>query len=99
MRRADGSQRIVHHVIDAIEVAREVGEPFAHLELEAVFPPDVYAAMLEHMPGERDYRPMSGRSREVRSDDGVPTRTKMDLLPEQIRRLAPEQRAVWEPVG
>src|SRR5437868_6664166 len=62
MRRADVSQRIVHHVVDAIEQARDVGEPFAHLELERVFPDDVYAGMLEQMPRERDYRPMSGRS-------------------------------------
>jgi len=99
MKRADTAQHIVHHVLDAIEHAADVAEPFAHLELSNIFPPDVYAAMVENMPGAHDYRPMSGRSKEARRDDGVPTRTKMDLLPEHIRHLSPAQRAVWEPVG
>jgi hypothetical protein len=99
MDRIHDSQRIAHHVVDAITRAPELGEPFAHLELENIFPADVYAAIVAQMPGERDYRPMSGRSKEARRDDGVPTRTKMDLLPEHIRHLRPEQRAVWEPVG
>jgi hypothetical protein len=50
------------------------------------------------MPRESDYRPMSGRSKEA-VRDGVPTRTKMDLLPEFIRHLPPAQRAVWSAVG
>src|SRR5207237_10142826 len=64
-----------------------------------IFPPDVYAAMIDNMPGAHDYRPMSGRSKEARRDDGVPTRTKMDLLPEHIRHLSRVQREVWERVG
>jgi hypothetical protein len=45
------------------------------------------------------YRPMSGRAREAQRPDGTPTRTKMHLLPEFIRRMPPRQREVWAPVG
>ena len=99
MDRAYDSHRIALHVLESVEAAVEHADPFFHLQLTDVFPPDTYAAMLGAMPGARDYRPMSGRSREVRPADGVPTRTKMDLLPEFIRHLSPAQRSVWSPVG
>ena len=99
MRRADLSERIVHHALDAIARARDCADPFPHLELENFFPAEAYDAMLDHMPDAADYRAMSGRSREARLADGTPTRTKIDLLPEFIRHLEAPQRAAWEPVG
>jgi hypothetical protein len=99
MDRAFDSHRIAQHVMESVQRATEGTDPFMHLQLADVFPEDVYAAMLEALPRESDYRPMSGRSKEARRDDGVPTRTKMDLLPEFIRHMSPEQKAVWRPVG
>src|SRR5687768_8209862 len=99
MRREDDSSHLIAHFVESIGLAAESAVPFCHLELRQVFPPDLYAAMLEAMPEERAYRPMSGRAREARRADGAPTRTKLHLLPEFTRRMPPAQRAVWVPVG
>jgi hypothetical protein len=80
--------------------ATRAGEtPFYHLAFDRVFPEEVYAAMLAAMPLASDYRPMSGRSKDRNLTNGVPTRVKIDLFPEYIRRLPPQKRAVWDIVG
>lgn len=86
-------------VAGAVEAARASETPFHHLVLDRVFPDHVYAAMLTAMPLASDYRPMSGRSKDQDLTNGVPTRVKIDLFPEYVRRLPPEKRAVWDVVG
>jgi len=89
---------VVAHVSAAVEAAPAHTEPFHHLQLGAVFPPVVYGAMLEHMPGPNDYRPMSGRTKYTRTEAGA-TRTKIDLFPEFIGHLPHAKRPVWRIVG
>src|SRR6266705_6833267 len=87
-------------VAESVRNAREGSIPFSHLQLDGVFPPDCYAAMLRTMPNETDYRPMSGKSKMGSSrPDGKPTRTKIDLFPEYIRHLPAEKVMVWDVVG
>ena len=64
-----------------------------------MFPDDTYAAMLRAMPEAADYRPMHGRAKGHDLEDGTHTRVKIDLFPEYIRHLSPEQRTVWDQVG
>lgn len=90
---------IVACAVAAVRAARDIDEPFAHLELAEVFPPEVYAAMLEAMPVPEDYRPMSGRTKYTRTAGGGGTRTKIDLFPEFIRHLPAAKRPVWRAVG
>lgn len=97
--RESDAARTIAHVVRAIETAPEGRDPFFHLRLANVLPEDVYAAMLEAMPVPSDYRPMSGRAKSSRNGAEVDVRTKIDLLPEQIRLLPREKRAVWEVVG
>lgn len=92
-------ERTRAHVANAVRNAKAGSHPFFHLQLSNVFPPDVYALMLEAMPVKSDYRQMSGRTGYTRTDDGSGTRTKLDLFPEQIRKLPPEKRAIWTVVG
>ena len=92
-------ERVVQHVVGAISRAEAASEPFAHLRLADVFPPDVYAAMVSSMPGDDVYRPMSGRARESRDPEGRPTRIKLDLFPEFVRHLPNGAREVWDVVG
>lgn len=87
MRRAQDAQRLIGHVLESVERAAESKEPFAHLRLTDVFPADIYGTMLDSMPDPAAYRGMSGRSKSARRDDGTPTRTKVDLLPEATRFL------------
>ena len=85
--------RTIEHVRAAIDTAAESRDPFEHIQLAGIFPADIYAEMLEGMPSDEDYRPMSGRARRER------VRTKIDLLPEWTRTLPPAKRGVWEVVG
>ncbi len=86
-------------VIASVDAAPAFDAPFRHLELERIFPDDIYAAMLANMPAAADYRPMHGRSKGLDLADGTHTRVKIDLFPEYIRHLPPEKRVVWDIVG
>jgi hypothetical protein len=87
------------HCAAAVAAAHAVERPFYHLRFDRVFPDQVYSAMLAAMPANSDYRPMSGRATENDLPDGTRTRVKIDLLPEYIRKLPPDKRAVWSVVG
>jgi hypothetical protein len=86
-------------VAASVDAARVSQAPFYHLVLDRVFPDDTYAAMLRAMPEASDYRPMHGRAKGHDLEDGTHTRVKIDLFPEYIRHLSPEQRTVWDQVG
>lgn len=97
--KSSNIQNLIQHVVGAIHAAEQSDEPFFHLRLVDVFPADMYAALLSAMPVKGDYRQMSGAAKSTRTNDGSGTRTKIDLLPEYIRRLPREKREVWEVVG
>jgi hypothetical protein len=100
MKQSWSVNDLIDFVTESVRDARQGTDPFFHLQLDRVFPPDFYAAMLRTMPEENDYRPMSGKSKMGSSrPDGKPTRTKIDLFPEYIRHLSPEKFAVWDLVG
>jgi hypothetical protein len=92
-------ERVQDCIVSAIERAHKVEAPFYHLQLEGVFPDEMYAQMLVAMPLAADYRPLSGRNQCNIRPDGTPTRVKIDLFPEYIRHLPPEKRHVWDAVG
>lgn len=92
-------QRVVEHLLASIRAAREEREPFHHLELANLLPTELYATLLEAMPSQTDYRPMSGRAKYTRTDNGGGTRTKIDLFPELLRRLPAEKKRLWRLVG
>src|SRR5579871_4483371 len=90
---------LISAVAANIDAARAVEKPLFHLVLERVFPDDVYAAMIEHMPSSADYRPLPGRNGGNLREDGSSTRVKIDLFPEYTRHLPPGKRETWELVG
>src|ERR1700726_509603 len=91
--------RLRDFIASSIDSARRVEQPFYHLQLDRVFPEDVYARMLAAMPVAADYRPLRGQNQCNVLPDGTPTRVKIDLFPEYIRHLSPEKRAIWDVVG
>lgn len=99
MERRRAAAELADYIVQSIEAARAVEEPFFHLEFDRVFPDDIYGQILRLMPEARDYRPMHGRSKGHDLDDGTHTRVKIDLFPEYIRHLPPEKRALWDVVG
>jgi hypothetical protein len=94
-----GVERLQQSIVAAVDRARKVEAPFYHLQLEHVFPDDIYAQMLAAMPVAADYRPLSGRNQCNIRPDGTPTRVKIDLFPEYLRHLPQEKRRVWALVG
>jgi hypothetical protein len=92
-------QRVIDHVVAAIDAAPRSDDPFLHLTFTGIFPVDTYAAMLEAMPSASDYRALPGRGGSNLRTDGSSTRVKIDLFPEYIRHLTPEKRPVWTTVG
>ena len=92
-------ERLRDFIAASVDAAPAFDAPFTHLVLDRVFPDDVYALMLTNMPESSDYRPMHGRSKGHDLADGTHTRVKIDLFPEYIRHLSPQQRAVWDVVG
>jgi hypothetical protein len=99
MNQSSDVRNLIAAVAANIEAARAVEKPFFHLEFDRVFPDDVYAAMVEHMPNAADYRPLPGRNKGNIREDGSSTRVKIDLFPEYTRHLPAEKRAVWDLVG
>jgi hypothetical protein len=93
------AQRLQDGIVASVERARKVEAPFYHLQLEQVFPDDMYAQMLAAMPVAADYRPLSGQNQCNIGPDGTPTRVKIDLFPEYLRHLPQEKRRVWDLVG
>jgi hypothetical protein len=91
--------RVQDCIVAAISRARKVEVPFYHLQLDRVFPDELYAQMLAAMPSAADYRPLSGRNQCNIRPDGTPTRVKIDLFPEYLRHLPLEKRRVWDLVG
>jgi hypothetical protein len=91
--------RLTDFVAAAIENAKAVEKPFYHLELENIFPADLYARIVSLMPEASEYRPMHGRTKSARRGDGTPTRVKIDLFPEYIRHLPPHKKVLWDIVG
>lgn len=97
--RKRAMERLSEFVAASVDSAAASDAPFYHLVLDRIFPDDIYAAILANMPAASDYRPMHGRSKGHDLADGTHTRVKIDLFPEYIRHLPPQQRAVWDVVG
>src|SRR5207249_2823945 len=92
MRQSWPVNNLIDFAVQSIQRAQADDSPFYHLRFDRVFPDDFYAAMLEAMPvGDGGYRALSGKAklRNV-TPEGKPTRTKIDLFPEHIRHLAPD---------
>jgi hypothetical protein len=92
-------ERLRDHIVGSIDAAPSFETPFYHLVLDRVFPEDSYTAMLANLPEATDYRPMHGRSKGHDLTDGTHTRVKIDVFPEYIRHLPPQQHAMWDVVG
>lgn len=90
---------LIDQIVANVAAARVEQRPFYHLEFDQVFPADIYAAMVEAMPGAADYRPLPGRNGGNLLADGSSTRVKIDLFPEYTRHLPAYQRSLWDLVG
>ena len=93
------AQRVIDHVVKAVDAAPRSDDPFLHLIFTGIFPDDVYAEMLDAMPSSTDYRALPGRGGSNLRADGSSTRVKIDLFREYIRHLPQTKQKVWDVVG
>jgi hypothetical protein len=91
--------RTIEQMVTSINAARQMAEPFYHLQFSDLLPANLYSEMLEQMPVREDYRLMSGRTKSTRTNDGDGTRIKLDLFPEFIRHLPQAKREIWSHLG
>lgn len=92
-------QRVIGHIVERVETAPRFDDPFVHLTFSNIFPDDIYAAMLDAMPGSGDYRALPGRHGRNLRPDGKSTRVKVDLFPEYIRHFPREKQPIWHIIG
>jgi hypothetical protein len=73
--------------------ARLERDPFCHIYMEEVFPPNAYAMLLRNLPAKELYAPLNLR-KWVRKD-GTSTRDQFYLTPENLAKLPEESGAFW----
>ena len=84
------------HLVANVCSASLVTEPFDHLHLEPVFPPDFYPEMMANLPSTRYYGELNHR--DARLPNGTSARRKLELRPAQLQRLPEPQRRLWSAV-
>jgi hypothetical protein len=86
--------RVLAHLVARVRSATGCDEPFTHAEFEELFPADVYAAMLAHLPPARRYGISPPGPR------GDPSaRTFYNLTADGVRRLPAAGRNLWRGVA
>jgi hypothetical protein len=86
--------RVLAHLLARVRAAAACDEPFTHAYFEDLFPADVYAALLAHLPPAGGYRAgpanPNGRYR---------NRAFYNLTVDGVRRFPPNCRDLWRGVA
>ncbi len=90
-------QRITRQLASVVAATPLVQAPFDHLVLENIFPQDIYAQILSHLPERSYYRGL--KHSEALLPDGSSARLQFPLLPANIARLPQAQRQFWMAVA
>ena len=91
------SSRVLDHLLRRIAGTPALEEPFSHLYLEEVFPPDVYQQLLGRFPDHELYGPASERYYDTGADKYV--RAMFALTPAKLACLPAEQQELWRGVA
>jgi hypothetical protein len=94
--QADLSATIENHLLRTITRTQAHQEPFSHIYFENVFPPDVYASILEHLPDPALYTALSEYKH--KRADGVSTRDVLALDDAGVAKLPPIERELWQEI-
>lgn len=85
---------ILNHLIGRIEATPAIHEPFDHVYLEDVFPPDLYAQMLRSFPATETYT----RAAERHYGNGQHIRSMYPLSETGLAQLSDDLRELWQGV-
>jgi len=90
-------QKIIKHVINTVEAAEALQEPYCHYYIENVLPPDVYEEMLDRLPGPEYYQPLN--LKEWSRPNGESTRDRLILSSEGLAGLPERDRDFWRSIA
>jgi len=93
MPDAVSAGEILNHLMETVRRTPLTPEPFGHLRLDAVFPPQCYAQIVANLPDTRYYGELNHS--DARLPDGRSARRKLELRPAHLRRLPEPQRKIW----
>ncbi|HEY8581047.1 MAG TPA: hypothetical protein VIL72_14250, partial [Beijerinckiaceae bacterium] len=94
--RSPRAQRIVEHMVAAVEACVVENEPFQNFYFTRAFPDDVYAEMRARMPERARYLPLN--IKRWKNAAGESTRDRLCLSEGEIERIAPQDQALWTDV-
>jgi hypothetical protein len=94
--RRELSGRILKHLLARIAATPAIQEPFTHIYLEEVFPPDLYELLLRQLPDPAQYTAAAER---YRTGDAGYVRSMFALTPAALANLATQQQELWAGVA
>ena len=95
-RSSRGEDKILDHVIAAIDGSVAHDEPFSHCYFENVFPEDFYEEMLSRLPSPEEYHALNLKA--WSRANGESTRDRMFMSKEGLEPLGDDQRDFWSSV-
>jgi hypothetical protein len=87
----------LEHLLQRIDATPALDSPFSHIYLEHVFPEDVYAQLLSHLPNPELYNKAAERHYE--KGEGNCVRSLFQLTAVNLGCLSLEQRELWRGVA
>ncbi len=95
-RKSRREDKILDHVIAAIDDSVAHDEPYCHCYFENVFPEDFYEEMLSRLPSAQEYHALNLKA--WSRANGESTRDRMFLSKEGLQPLSDDQREFWTSV-
>ena len=92
-RKSSREEKILDHVVSAIEECEAHDEPFGHCYFENAFPEDFYKEILERLPSPEEYHALNLKA--WSRANGESTRDRMFLSKEGLEPLSNDQNAFW----
>jgi hypothetical protein len=87
------SDELRDHLIERLGSVPLEREPFCHIYIESIFPPELYQQVLLNLPPKELYFPLNLR-KWVRPD-GTSTRDQFYVTPEYLAKLPPAMASLW----
>lgn len=95
-RKSHREDKLLDHVIAAVDASVAHDEPFGHCYFENVFPEDFYEEMLSRLPSAQEYHALNLKA--WSRANGESTRDRMFLSKEGLKPLSDDQRKFWTSV-
>lgn len=91
------STYVLEHLVERVRETRAESWPFSHAYFENLLPPDVYSALLSHLPDPGQYA--QSAERHHRGEAGGYVRSQFALTRTGLDQLPPAGRTLWRGVA